>query len=154
MDTAEDYIYGDVKMSSFSRFQEKMDVLDLIICVLKDHEKNLSDLVDKLDDAYKTSFEKKQQSLTEAIHTGPQESSNSNNIVKCKSWSTFKDLSGDASSITFEMRNGKLSVFSKVDGTSFSYSGKLTPKSAEDILKLLKACPSLISKKSAMPGLP
>jgi hypothetical protein len=42
------------RMPAFSDFEEKMDVLDIIIRILRDHEERLSRLVDRLDDANET----------------------------------------------------------------------------------------------------
>lgn len=56
-------------MSFRSRFQEKIDVLDIIIGILKDHEEHLSDVADRLDKISRDLlvFEKKMERLDRAL---------------------------------------------------------------------------------------
>jgi len=110
-------------MPPFSEFEEKMDVLDIIIKILKDHEGHLSKLVGKFDDACKTL--EHLSKTDEAAHPSTTNLHSRINVIKCEDWPTFSNLSKDASSVTFESEDGIFSVSSVVHSKIFVYSERL-----------------------------
>ena len=58
-------------MSSRSRFDDRIDILDIIISILKDHEESLSNIVDRLEAVSKTfsSIEKKITKLDDNLRS-------------------------------------------------------------------------------------
>ena len=98
-------------MSSLRRFQDKIDVLDLIISVLKDHEKSLSDFIEKMDTFIKEVSVFKEVCGKSGISRPRMftQGDNRNIIsVECERWSDFKEVSMGARLVAFEMRDGGL----------------------------------------------
>jgi len=121
-------------MPAHSKFQEKIDVLDLIIGVLKDHEEALSRIIEKFDDVHYgmnafveklnllDSFLKrleglKVKSVVDAAGTnGPLAK------VKCNDWAAFRAASQGALFVTFEVSEEEVTVSSITDLFVFTYS--------------------------------
>ena len=115
-------------MSSLRRFQDKIDVLDLIISILKDHEKNLSDFVDKMDAFIKriSVFEKDTEKGVVSQREGFTPGGNRCIVsVKCKRWSDFRDVSMGAPLVAFELRDSGLYITSVSDRFIFKYLEKI-----------------------------
>jgi len=151
-------------MFANSRFEGKIDVLDLLINILKDHEENLSDVVDKLDVfldnlslAQKKTAKLDQilkrddlsdvvdrlgvfiNSLSSVVEKISRESTSEKDrhiaIVDCRKWSEFRVVSAGASLVAFEM--DVWNVFS------------ITSRSREFIFRFSESLP--MSKNDAMP---
>ncbi|MDH5795192.1 MAG: hypothetical protein OEZ24_03700 [Candidatus Bathyarchaeota archaeon] len=121
-------------MSAHSAFQEKMDVLDIIISILRDHEEALSKLADRFEGTYSdiSAFRERIAALD-----GPQESSKGTKVARlveaagrkgplvtigCKDWLTFRSLSHGALLVAFEASDDDLVFSSVTDLFVFSYS--------------------------------
>ena len=124
-------------MPSYSRFKGKIDVLDLIIEVLKDHEETLSDLVERFDE-----ISRKMTVLDENINLlgsilerlgelrvkGIVKASGINGPltrIECNDWETFRSSSQGALIVAFELSGGEVMVSSVTDLFIFTFSGEL-----------------------------
>lgn len=112
-------------MSSLPSFQGKLDVLDLIISILQEHEKNLSDIVDRLD-AFTEGLSSLEKKITRMDRIWQRRKLPSGNdrrvIVECRKWSDFKDLSVGSSLVAFETADNVLSISSASGEFVFRYS--------------------------------
>ncbi|RLG08921.1 MAG: hypothetical protein DRN64_04540 [Thaumarchaeota archaeon] len=120
-------------MSSLRRFQDKIDVLDLIINVLKDHEKSLSDFIEKMDTFIKeVSVFKKVYGKSGISRPRMFTQRDNRNIifVECERWSDFKEVSMGARLVAFEVRDGGLHITSISDGFIFKHLHKLPSSEA------------------------
>ncbi len=124
-------------MPTYSRFKGKIDVLDLIIAVLRDHEEALSDLVDRFEE-----ISGKMTVLDENINllglilerlgelrvNGIVKASGINGPltrIECNDWETFRSSSQGALIVTFEFSGGEVIVSSVTDLFIFTFSGGL-----------------------------
>jgi len=116
-------------MSSLPRFQDKIDVLDMIISILKDHEENLSSIVDKLDTFVEdlSSLNKKFAKIDQILQRSKFVPMHDPNIltVECQKWPEFREMSIGASLVAFEIDETNLSISSASRGFVFSYSERL-----------------------------
>ncbi len=92
-------------MPSPKEFQEKVDVLDILISILRDHEESLSKIADRFDAVCNdlSTFEEKAAVLDRVLeHLGGQKIRNIIGAtgtkgplvtVNCKSWQSFKGAS-------------------------------------------------------------
>jgi len=123
-------------MSSHTRFEDKIDVLDIIISILKDHEENLSNIVDKLDSFVRnlSILEKKMSKLDQPLQQKKFRPESERRIVfvECKKWSEFRDACAGASLVAFDMSDSVLSVNSSSREFVFRYSERLPD--ASDVL--------------------
>lgn len=111
-----------------SGFNEKMDTLDLIINALKDHEKRLDDISQRLEDLVKgLSIDaheagKKEEQKIEPLRAkkGP--------LVICSRWEEFKNVCKDAKIVAFEVEENLFYAYSMVGGDVFRYSEELPNK--------------------------
>ena len=120
-------------MSSLRRFQDKIDVLDLIINVLKDHEKSLSDFIEKMDTFIKEVSVFKEVCGKSGISRPRMftQGDNRNIIsVECERWSDFKEVSMGARLVAFEARDGGLYITSISDGFIFKHIHRLPSSEA------------------------
>jgi len=92
-----------------SEFQKKVDTLDLIIGVLKEHEKILDKLAKKLERIVKLASSKIPKLARFAL-------------VQCKEWTDFKDKSRGARRVAFEVEEKTFTVNSVSDEGVFKYS--------------------------------
>lgn len=121
-------------MPVHSKFKEKIDVLDLIIDVLKGHEENLSEIVEKFDDTYQKMcvFDEKMVLLDRILERleglkvkNVVEATGINGSlvkVKCNDWATFRAASQGALLTTFEVSEEEVAVSSITDLFVFVYS--------------------------------
>ena len=124
-------------MPAYSRFKGKIDVLDLIIAVLRDHEEALSDLVERFEE-----ISGKMTILDENINLlglilerlgelrvkGIVKASGINGPltrIECNDWETFRSSSQGALIVTFEFSEGEIIVSSITDLFIFTFSGGL-----------------------------
>ena len=121
-------------MSAHSAFQEKMDVLDIIISILRDHEEALSNLADRfegicsdisafrerisaLDGSQECLKGRGVARLVEAVgRKGPLVT------IECKDWLAFQSLSHGALLVAFEASDDDLVFSSVTDLFVFTYS--------------------------------
>jgi hypothetical protein len=128
-------------MPSHKEFQEKIDVLDIIISILKDHEESLSKIADRFDGVCSeiSTFEEKASVLDRALdHIGGQKIKNIIGAigtkgplvtVNCKSWQAFKGASQGALLVAYEVL-GEQAFFSSIsDLFVFTFSGELNETS-------------------------
>ena len=131
-------------MSTDSEFQEKIDTLDLIINVLKEHEKILDKLAEKLESTVNnlktrgaegekirksiSLIDEKISSLNDAIaqflaSKTPKPARFS--LVQCEEWTDFKDKSRGARRVAFEAEEKAFTVNSMSDEEIYEYSEAL-----------------------------
>mgnify|MGYP000291760830 CR=1 FL=1 len=124
-------------MPVHSKFEEKIDVLDLLIDVLKDHEENLSEIIGKFDETHQKMglFAEKLSLLYRVLER--LEGLKVNEIVKatgingplarvrCDDWATFKTAAQGALLVTFEVSEEKITVFSITDLFVFMFSSDI-----------------------------
>jgi len=109
-------------MSFNPGFQSKIDVLDLLISILKDHEENLSDSIDKMD-----------RILQDKNPVSEKEPHHPLAFVDCLRWSGFKRASAGASLVGYRIDIwNEFTVVSVGRRFIFGYSEKL-PRSEDDI---------------------
>jgi hypothetical protein len=122
-------------------FQEKVDVLDIIISILKDHEESLSKIAERFDAICNeiSTFEEKASVLDRTLeHLGGQKIKNVIGAVgtkgplvtvNCKSWQAFKSASQGALLVAYEVI-GEQAFFSSVsDLFVFTFLGELNETS-------------------------
>lgn len=121
-------------MTAHAGFQEKIDVLDLLITILKDHEETLSNLADKFDAIYNeiSSFGEKMPVLDRALERldGLEVKSvvraaglkGTLAVVKCKDWLTFQAASQGALLVAFEVAKDRCLFYSVSDLFVFTFS--------------------------------
>jgi len=121
-------------VSANSQFQERIDVLDIIISVLKDHEETLSRLADKFDDIYEdiSALQGKLPTLDRALDRldglkvkhliGPTGLKGPLAAVKCKDWPTFVNSSQGALLVAFEVSDDQCIFYSVSDLFVFTFS--------------------------------
>ncbi len=125
-------------MSAHSAFQDKMDVLDIIISILRDHEEALSTLADRFEDACNniSAFGDRISALD-----GSQECLKGRGVarlveaagrkgplgaIQCKDWLAFRSLSHGALLAAFEASDDDLVFSSVTDLFVFTHSEPFT----------------------------
>jgi hypothetical protein len=98
-----------VPMSS----NEKIDVIDLIINVLREHEKTLDTLISKLEVALDSTPKKSEENVKQILHYN-------NFRIIVNNWSEFKERTSKAELAAFNMKDNKLKIC--VIKESFVYS--------------------------------
>ncbi len=124
-------------MTVHSEFQEKIDVLDMIISILKEHEENLSGLVERFD-ALCNNLAAVDEKASELGHSLSRlEGLGVKNIVgisgtngplvtvECRDWLNFRSASQGALLVAFEIVNDLLVLSSVSDLFVFTYSERL-----------------------------
>jgi len=125
-------------MCPSSEFQEKMDVLDLIINILKEHEESLEGLADRLEGMINNlhSLEDKISSLNETlaqflssntanplVAPSPANVTKPLTLIDCAEWTEFKDRSKIlARMVAFQVKERVFTVSSLSNGVVFKYS--------------------------------
>lgn len=121
-------------MAAHSKFEEKIDVLDLIISVLRDHEESLSKTLEKFDEINQdmSSFLEKISLLDRIIERF--KNLDIKNVVKamgingplakirCGDWETFRARSQGALLVTFEVSGENVTIQSITDLFVFAYT--------------------------------
>ena len=125
-------------MSAHSAFQEKMDVLDIIISILRDHEEELSKLADRFEGACsniaasgeRTSAPDGLLECSKRIGVArPIEAVGQKGpfvTIECKDWISFRSMSHGALLIAFEASDDSLVFSSVTDLFVFTYSERST----------------------------
>jgi len=121
-------------MPTHSKFQEKMDVLDILISILREHEETLSRLVERFDAIYNnlSDFEEKASILDRSLErldglrvknvVGSVGLKGPLVTVKCKDWLTFRSASQGALLVAFEVAEDQIMFYSVSDLFVFIYS--------------------------------
>ena len=103
-------------LSSDSGYREKVDALDLIIQVLRDHEKTLDELIGRLEEVFErfsTGREAEHVEKFPAIR------------VEISNWKEFRSKCSGASMVAFEKDERVLSIFAVKEGVVHTYSEAL-----------------------------
>jgi hypothetical protein len=115
-----------------SGYDEKIDVIDLIINVLKDHEKKLDELVSRIEKAQvinRTTTDTLEEitPLIERASSLPAEITSPNVPVRVElsEWNEFRTRCGSARLITFEVVEGHFQVRALTDSVLYSYIEKI-----------------------------
>jgi len=124
-------------MTTHSEFQEKMDVLDLIISILRDHEETLSKLADRFDaicngvpdlgqnlSLLERSLDRLDGLQVKSV-VGAGGLKGPLVAVSCKDWQTFRSASQGALMVAFEVLGELLFVSSVSDLFIFTYTESL-----------------------------
>lgn len=107
-------------------FPEKMDALDLIITALKDHEKRLDELYQRLEDIAKNIENKisgkrgEQKQEQKVVRSTP--------IIIYNKWEDFKRRCKGASTVTFDISDNMFNIYALVDVEVIKYSENLPNK--------------------------
>jgi len=124
-------------MPSSNDFQEKVDVLDIIISILKDHEDSLSKIAERFDTLCSdiSTFREKASVLDRVLdRLGGQKIGNIIEAVgakgplvtvNCKSWQAFKGASQGALLVAYEVIEEQAFLSSVSDLFVFTFSGDL-----------------------------
>lgn len=125
---------GVIALAAHSKFEEKIDVLDLIISVLRDHEETLSRTLENFDEINQgmSSFLEKLSLLDRILErlgglkvksvvkamgiNGPLAK------IRCGDWETFRARSQGAMLVTFEVSGENVTVQSITDLFVFTYT--------------------------------
>lgn len=96
-------------------YDEKIDVIDLIINVLKDHEKRMDELISRLEVNPKT---ERALPYRDYRKTSPSRAAVT---VELSKWQDFREKGSTASLVTFDIINKKFYVFALGNGILYSY---------------------------------
>jgi len=99
-------------------FEEKVDVIDLIINVLREHEKTLDDLISKLDDAL-TGTASAPGAAAQAKVRGPTVS------VVLRRWAEFRERCAGAGLVAFDVEDKRFRVTAVKDGVLYAYEEQM-----------------------------
>lgn len=108
-------------MSYDEEYVKKINALDLIIDVLKAHEKNLDTLLSKLETIIETreaGAKKEKLEISEPPRREPR-------FLQCRRWTEFKERSRGADQVSFKVKNNAFIVDSEVDGETYRYTENL-----------------------------
>jgi len=116
-----------------SGFDEKIDVIDLIINVLKDHEKKLDELVSRLENVSVRKTPSSEEPTDETpVEEGPilelrPRALSRGATVKAalKSWTEFRARCKSAELVAFDVHDGFFKVSAVADRVLYSYSEKI-----------------------------
>lgn len=107
-----------------SDFDEKIDVIDLIINVLKDHEKKLDELVSRLENTESVESPPREPSLripeVKAVSGGRPVAS-----VVLKSWTEFRNQGRSSELVAFDSDEGRFKVSALVGRLLCTYVEKI-----------------------------
>lgn len=107
-----------------SDFDEKIDVIDLIINVLKDHEKKLDELVSRLENADSDGPPRHEPSIRipemKVVPGGKPVAS-----VKLKSWTEFRNQARSSEIVAFESDEGHFTVSALAGKLLYAYVEKI-----------------------------
>jgi len=128
-------------MPSGKEYQEKVDVLDILISILRDHEESLSKIAERFDAVCNevSGFEEKTAVLDRVLeHLGGQKirtiigatgTKGPLVTVNCKSWQSFKGASQGALLVAYEVIGEQVYFSSVSDLSVFTFSGELNETS-------------------------
>jgi len=93
---------------------EKIDVIDLIINVLREHEKTLDTLISKLETTIDSAPKKGDESVKQVLY-------NNKYRLIVNTWSEFKERSSKADLAVFNMKDNKLTISAIKENFVYSY---------------------------------
>ena len=99
-------------------FEEKVDVIDLIINVLKEHEKTLDELISKIEGA----LEGTDSLRAPVTQTGVRRPVIS---VVLSRWMEFRERCARADIATYDIENGIFSIYAVKEGVLYSYQEQM-----------------------------
>ena len=106
-----------------SGFDEKIDVIDLIINVLKDHEKKMDELVTRLEE---TQVFKIPPSVIQSESARPERRpSRASVTATLRKWSEFREKSNQADIVAFDIEGGWLRICALSDGILYRYDEEI-----------------------------
>lgn len=100
-------------------FEEKVDVIDLIINVLRDHEKTLDELISKLEGALDRSAPAR--SAPAGSPAVPSDTRRPTVTVILRRWSEFRDRCVEATLVAFDIEEKKLNVWAVKNDVLYLY---------------------------------
>ena len=106
-----------------SGFDEKIDVIDLIINVLKDHEKQLDALVARLEEALAAEAPKRTPQERELIEREPAGGAAVTAFLK--KWTEFTGRCASAGLVAFDVDRGNFKVSATVGGVLYTYEEEI-----------------------------
>jgi len=120
-------------MSFESGFDEKIDVIDLIINVLKDHENKLDELVSRLEGAEvlrESPTDTKKEDIYSLEEPTPRPAKRAPSMgagvkAKLKSWTEFRERSEGAELVTFDVDGGYFKVSAVAEGVLYSFKEEI-----------------------------
>ena len=121
--------------TSGSESKNKMDVLDFIIDTLREHEKHLDRLAERLEsfvEVLDVKVQKKPVESTtplERTEPGPPSVGSPLSVVECARWSDFREKSREARVVTFEVDDTRLRVSCAHDDIVYRYTITFAPSS-------------------------
>jgi hypothetical protein len=122
--------------TSGSESKNKMDVLDLIIDTLREHEKHLDRLTERLEsflEAFNVKVEKEKPTepttLSEKTRPEPPPISSPISTVECVRWSDFREKSRKARVVTFEVSEKRLEISCAHADIVYRYTITFAPSS-------------------------
>ena len=108
---------------------ERMSAVDFIISVLREHEKNLDSLIEKLDAISKNLSEltaSKKKNETTVSYNG-----HANVHITCEDWEEFRELCKEAETFSFHLGN-ELRIMALHGNTIYEYKEPI-PKHTEHL---------------------
>ncbi len=115
-----------------SGFDEKIDVIDLIINVLKDHEKKLDELITRIEKAQiinrtPTDTVEETTPQVERASSLPVEKTSSSVPVKVElsEWNEFRTKCESARLVAFEVADGRFQITALTDSVLYRYTEKI-----------------------------
>jgi len=98
---------------------EKIDVIDLIINVLKEHEKKLDELVSRLE-AQATGAPTKQSKKRKPVESPP--TAGASIVAAMRRWTEFAERCSGAGLVAFDVEGGCFKVSAVANGVVYTYS--------------------------------
>ncbi len=93
---------------------EKIDVIDLIINVLREHEKTLDTLISKLETTIESAPKKDNENVKQVLY-------NNKYSIIVNTWSEFKERSSKADLAVFSMKDNKVKISVIKENFVYSY---------------------------------
>ena len=106
-----------------SGFDEKIDVIDLIINVLKDHEKQLDELVARLEEALAAEAPKRTPQQQELIEREPAGGATVTAFLN--KWTEFTERCTSAGLVAFKVDGGNFKVSATAGGALYTYEEEI-----------------------------
>jgi hypothetical protein len=111
-------------LTSESESKAKIDALDLVINVLKEHEKGLDRLVERLE-ALVNTLKKVAEGKVSPAEKEIMEAHVRLPAVQCEKWEDFKEKSKGMRMVAFEAEKDHFTVYSASDAEAYTYSEDL-----------------------------
>lgn len=106
-------------------FNEKIDTLDLIINALKDHEKRLDAISERLENLVKGQSTEARETERAVEQKIDHPTAKKVPLIVCSKWDEFKKVSKDAKIVAYEVEDSFFYAYSMVGEEVFRYSEDL-----------------------------